>query len=284
MDTPSNDHRDQAVETRKGSIKRGLKDSAIASLIIPALSVIFAFAYNGGYNKYYGVPVFFSTASPIALLNNIPQLVFALCLTSYIVILLYTAGKIRAVPSEKYSKVSERKRGIIGSSIIFGVCIVLGVGGFLSHNLYFMILSVLSIATTAFNLVRAIRYNGRRKLIQADDREREKAQVFFELLRYIIIVITLGVGFISIYLYGASVAKNQEYYHVTDDSKAIINTYNDYAITVELINNDGVYSFERYELVPIGGLKFQLVHTGTISSVAKIPYPEFEAERIFIFP
>lgn len=51
---------------------RGYIDSAIILTIITAASFALFYAYNGGYNYYYGIPLFLTSTSPSRFMGNLP--------------------------------------------------------------------------------------------------------------------------------------------------------------------------------------------------------------------
>lgn len=281
MDGPIDIDKQRLRESKKISII----DSAIISLIIPAIAVTLLFAYNGGYNSYFGIPVYFTAATPSALLNNIPQMYYVLALLLAFVILIRISRWHISVRAKK--KKSNNFYPAVYFIVLSVLCLITLISGIIEAELYLILLSALFLIVCIIYSCFSINYIKKYKNIYvSNDAESFVPRIVSSsrIVRSMIVVLFLGLCFLLTYLYGYFKASSQEYFYVTESSNAIIALYNDSVITVNISKQNDTYIFTNYELLPLENLKFKLINTGCINSDPPIPYTSFDYSRIFRNP
>ena len=133
-------------------------NSALIILIIPALAYALSFSYNGGYNSFYGIPIFLTDASGFLFLRNIPALTTILQIAISIYCILHICVRIiklrtATVDNDIKKERTSLKRILITVSVILFLTILVAIYFLVNKNYVLLIIFIYAIITCILCIV-----------------------------------------------------------------------------------------------------------------------------------
>lgn len=274
-------------------------DGTIIALALSAILVSFSFAYNGGFNYYFGIPQMFTNASWGGIIYRMPQVSQILIIASTIIVLFIFVRKWIVYANEK------RKKEFNADKILLLViiCMILLLAG----SIYFTIkvrsvivlfTSILLLADVIYIIVFALKQrkftkiladtlnkkpaetndqeliDDIKKLTSSLDEKTSFSQVIPSFKPYWIAnaFAIYSLLFVLCFVWGGKSAEKQSTFYFIDDETVItsISGNNVIAMSVSFDDNSKTYcNTGEYEIIPQEGLNFNIVNCGPIVSSVK---------------
>ena len=269
---------------RLGGKYYAIINTALFVLIATSLVKALLYAFNLGFNNYFGIPSFLTAASPSGLLADTPKLclVVIIFLLSAVILIAIFYCLLNSLKNIGLTKKLYTPLGLTALMCIFLIAeLLLYLKNPTLLNLAVLLIVLISFALIVYLLVKADKLSKIKKS-QSDEEKSEKAGNKLETLNYlvekaaikldlimkIIIILLLFMGvFLSLYFYGMFSALKQESHYLTSDGKAVVAVYENNAVAIDLYVENGIYKTSGiYSLIPIEGLEMHIEKTGVILS------------------
>jgi len=262
--------------TKRDKIKVFI-NSTIAVFLISAASVALSYAYNGGYNAYYGIPMSLTTASPSGLIMGIPficKLIMAAITISYIVVIIHriiccTIALKRKEDNARNFRISLKVVAIV-SILNWGLCIWMVSLDKSFYSIVSFIFATLVMLYCMYLLITDIRLENRGKHLQdgidsflAESLQNEFGSATAQKApakarrnpipigaylnvwpsNFFVFGLFIGISMFALlfslaYMYGNYNAKKQEYYYFIGHDRIAISIYDSNIIATNVSKNN----------------------------------------------
>ena len=276
-----------------------LVDGTIIALALTVVFVTLTYAYNGGYNYYFGIPQFFTTALWGGIVYRMPQISQIFIATSIAFIFFnYIKKWIMYAIRKKTKEINEN----IVFLIIISFMVLL-----LAASIYTVVktksassiaISVMTIIELIYIVSLILKYKKFDKAISQSSSEKikqpenERADEYFKKVtatyedgkKFIevrpsfkpfwisCVFMVYSLIFILFFLWGGSAAKKQTSFYFIDNETVISSVYEDNVLAVSVSYDQTTKKYHctgEYKLIPQQNLTFKIVSCGTIISDIK---------------